>query len=238
MSKRFVCTTCLAILSIPSFSALSATEGFFGVQQDMIQQVSEAQQDLREGQPMTAIARANLVLIDHPLKVYVAYDDVDGRKQRDCERAISAAIELWNQGLDGETQFERTDDAGSADIHMTFRQDVSDNGVAVGGLVTWRRAINYSYGTPTDSTTAEVQVRVHKPHGGGMSFEHMRHETSHELGHVLGLEDSPRRGDIMSPLDLRRPVGKISDFELDALKKLRRAAHEVKDQALLAYAGI
>ncbi len=238
MSNRFWTTICLATLALPSFSSINRTEGFIGVQQDMIQQVEDARDDLRGGSPLMALAHANLVLMDHPLKIYVAFDNINSRRKGDCDRAIDAAIKLWNDGLDGENPFMRTDVEEGADIHLKFENDVKDGKVAVGGLVKWKRAIDFVDGQPTDKTSADVHVRVKMPRGGYMSFEHMRHEASHELGHVLGLDDSPRMGDIMSSLDLRHPVGRISNFELDALKRLRQAAHEVKDEVLLAYTQV
>ena len=238
MSKRFVTTVCLAILALPSFSTMGRTEGYFGVQPDLVQQVYEAQEDLKQGQNMNAIARANLVLIDHTLTVHVSYDAVGNRQRKDCEKAVDAAIEMWNKSLDSDHQFVRTQAEQSADIKITFKPEVYENQVPVGGLVSWRRAIAYDEGQPVDNTTAEVQVRVRRPGGGNMTFEHMRHETGHELGHVLGLDDSAHRGDLMGPLDLRRPVANVSEYELESLKRLRRAAHEVKDEALLAYAAL
>ena len=238
ISRRFWGTFFLAMAALPSFSSINTTEGFIGVQQDMIQQVQDARDDLKDGEPLMALAHANLVLMDRPLKIFVSFDDISGRRLRDCNRAIDAAIGLWNKGLEGETPFVRTDIAEGSDIQLKFENDVMDGNVAVGGLVKWRRAITYVDGQPLDKTSADVQVRVKMPRGGYMSFEHMRHEASHELGHVLGLDDSPRSGDIMSGLDLRHPVGKISDFELDALKRLRQAAHEVKDEALIAYTQV
>ncbi|MBI3721895.1 MAG: hypothetical protein HY248_05010 [Fimbriimonas ginsengisoli] len=85
---------------------------------------------------------------------------------------------------------------------------------------------------PLRVRTAEIRVRTHNPWARGMSFEQMRHEVAHELGHVLGLDDSRRLGAVMSPLDLRRPVGKVGDDELEALHRLRDLAAEVRREAL------
>ncbi|MBI1755905.1 MAG: hypothetical protein HYR64_02215 [Fimbriimonas ginsengisoli] len=117
-------------------------------------------------------------------------------------------------------------------MRIAFEPDVVDRGVPVGGLVSWRRAIEYVNQIPTDETTAEIRVRTHNPWARGMSFEQMRHEVAHELGHVLGLDDSRRLGAVMSPLDLRRPVGKVGDDELEALHRLRDLAAEVRREAL------
>lgn len=238
ISRRFWGTLFLATAALPSFSSINTTEGFIGVQQDMIQQVQDARDELKDGEPLMAMAHANLVLMDRPLKIFVSFGDINTRRQGDCDRAINAAIDLWNKGLDGEKPFTRTAFETGSDIQLKFENDVVDGNTPVGGLVKWHRAITYVDGQPTDKTSADVQVRVKMPRGGYMSFEHMRHEASHELGHVLGLDDSPRSGDIMSGLDLRHPVGKISDFELDALKRLRQAAQAVKDEALIAYTQV
>ena len=54
----------------------------------------------------------------------------------------------------------------------------------------------------------------------------------HELGHVLGLNDSPRVGDIMGPLDLRKPVTTLGVDEVQALRDIRESAAEIRRQAL------
>jgi predicted Zn-dependent protease len=234
MYKKFAVTALFAALALPSYSVYSRSDMFMGVQQDLVQQVEIARNEVNEGKPALAIARTDLVLIDQPLKVGVSYDRVPDSQRADCDRAVQAAIELWNKGLDDDQQYVLASDPSEADIHVTFKPKVYDGESAAGGLVKWRRTITYVNDEPVVATKAEVQIRTSKPHGGRMSFELMRHEASHELGHVLGLEDCPRMGEVMSPLDLRNPVDHLSSFELGAITHLREVAREVKQEALLA----
>jgi Zn-dependent peptidase ImmA (M78 family) len=65
-----------------------------------------------------------------------------------------------------------------------------------------------------------------------MLLEHMRHTCAHELGHVLGLDDSPFYGDIMGPLDLKHPVTDFEATELESLRAVRAEAEQVREQVL------
>ncbi len=229
---------CLTAVALPISSWSASADRFEGVQQDMVDQVAQARRNLQKGDLTMAMAHADLVLLDNPLKVSVVFDGVGTYRQPECQRAVEAALDLWNASLGGEKQFVRTSHPERADIRIHFQPQVYDHGDAVGGFVRWDRSIVYANNQPAAKTSADVQVRVLTPSGDYMSFEQMRHEASHELGHVLGLVDNKEYGDIMSPLVLQHPVGTISVGELEALKRLRRQAHEVKSEALLASTGV
>jgi hypothetical protein len=92
-------------------------------------------------------------------------------------------------------------------------------------------------GTPHMDMSADVRVRTIKPDGSPMLLEHMRHTSAHELGHVLGLDDSPFYGDIMGPLDLSHPVSDFEAAELDNLRAVRSEAEQVREQALAKQSG-
>jgi hypothetical protein len=57
-----------------------------------------------------------------------------------------------------------------------------------------------------------------------MPFEVIRHEACHELGHVLGLDDTNIVGAVMGPLDLNRPASGPSDAEVEAVRLVRTEA--------------
>jgi predicted Zn-dependent protease len=65
-----------------------------------------------------------------------------------------------------------------------------------------------------------------------MPMESMRHEMMHEIGHVLGLEDTESTGAIMGPLDMNRPVSRPLPHEVKAVWDIRLEASRIRKDAL------
>lgn len=231
MHKRLILTMLAAAVAVPTYSTKGPVGPIESIQPDMLRQVEYARQELKDGEWAFAMARANLVSFDRPLYVSVSYKGVDDSLKPTCEMALQAAFKVWADAL-GETQFRLTTRDSVADIKVCFEPEVKDGRYPVGGLVKWKRSIVMESYQPVQKTEASAQIRVNNPQGGNMSFEHLRHECAHEMGHVLGLEDSPRTGEIMSMLDLRRPVSRASSGEVDSLVRMRKLANEVKEEAV------
>ena len=201
------------------------------IQPDMVKQVSYARTELQSGDWAMAMAHANLVDFDRPLKVSVSFENVRPDLQNTCRKSLTAGMKIWQDALGGRP-YEFTDQPGDADVEVTFKREVSEGKAPVGGLVRWRRSVEVVNDGPEQRTDAEAFIRTENPRGGHMTFEQMRHECAHELGHVLGLEDSPRSGEIMSMLDLQHPVSKAAKVEVEALMKVRKLAMQVKQDAV------
>lgn len=197
----------------------------------MVKQVTYARAELQSGDWAMAMAHANLVDFDRPLKVSVTFENVRAEQQAICRKSLAAGMKIWEDAL-GSHQYEFTNQPGDADVEVTFRREVCEGKCPVGGLVRWRRSVEVVNDGPEQRTDAEAFIRTENPRGGHMSFEQMRHECAHELGHVLGLEDSPRTGEVMSMLDLQHPVSKAAKVEVEALMKLRKLAMQVKQDAV------
>jgi hypothetical protein len=60
----------------------------------------------------------------------------------------------------------------------------------------------------------------------------MKHEIMHEMGHILGLEDSDRVGDLMGPLDVNHPVSGPKSYESEAVYELRSQADRIRKEVL------
>ncbi|MEQ1933145.1 MAG: matrixin family metalloprotease, partial [Fimbriimonadaceae bacterium] len=101
-----------------------------------------------------------------------------------------------------------------------------------GGFTSWQRQIlRFENGSYQAKLAASVQLRTITPQGKPMSLAQMRHAAMHELGHILGLDDSPDQGDVMGPLDLSRPVIEPKSDEIAELLKLRKDAQEIRTRA-------
>jgi hypothetical protein len=102
----------------------------------------------------------------------------------------------------------------------------------VAGFTSWQRKIETDSPHSSQMTFhADMQLRDRDLDYRPMSFEAMRHEACHETGHVLGLDDSDRRGDLMGPLEITHPVSGPTTIEADSVRSLREEAKEIQTEA-------
>lgn len=199
---------------------------------DLPEHLEYAEKDLDHGQVSDALAHLDLILMSH-MHYHLNFVNVDAETQPECKAAFEDAVAMWERALGKDWDLEEAADGQPAEVQVTFQPDVQQNGSEVAGYVTWRRrVVTGADGTPHMDMSADVRVRTVKPDGSPMLLEHMRHTSAHELGHVLGLDDSPFYGDIMGPLDLNHPVSDFEAAELDNLRAVRAEAETVREQAL------
>lgn len=197
---------------------------------DLPQHLESANRDLEKGLVQDAIAHLDLVLMDRPVRYRFDFHNLSEERQAECAAAFRDATAMWQRALGKEVEFKEVGAGEPAELNVTFQSDVKQSGNEVAGFVTWRRKVEGN--PPQMSLNAEVKVRTQQPTGEPMLLEHMRHTCAHELGHVLGLDDSPYFGDIMGPLDLKHPVIDFEASELENLKAVRAEALQVRQQAL------
>lgn len=186
-----------------------------------------ARRDVSQGNIGTAMAHLSLILMEEPVRYRIEFVRVPDSMKPTCRLAFEEAVELWQQAFPGEIHFTEVADAASSDLTITFEPDVRQSGNAVAGIVNWKRRVLPSRPAKCQ-LSAEMHLRIMQPSGRYMQIEHMRHTAAHELGHVLGLDDSPFFGDIMGPLDLARPATGFEVSELENLRTVRLQAQEVK----------
>jgi predicted Zn-dependent protease len=133
---------------------------------------------------------------------------------------------MWETAL-GQTVFEVTE-TGRPDVVIHFQSNVSDNGVEVCGHSQWTRGVLNPDTNPTVVLTADVQVRMFKPNGEQLSYEQLRACAAHELGHILGLDDSKNAGGVMGRMDFNHPVMSIQDDEVATLVQARLEAASIR----------
>lgn len=199
---------------------------------DLPEHLEYAQKDVQGGQMEDALAHIDLILMDHAT-YHINFDDVAPEKQAECTAAFRDAVAMWDRALGTGFELDEVPADQPAEINVTFQPDVKQSGSEVAGYVTWRRRVVGGEGSPIKMDfSADVRVRTIQPNGDPMMLEHMRHTSAHELGHVLGLDDSPFYGDIMGPLDLQHPVTDFESAELENLRAVRAEAEQVKEQVL------
>lgn len=188
---------------------------------------------MKDGQIDDALAHIGLILMNHAT-YHISFDPaVAAEKQPECIAAFRDAVAMWDRALGPDFELDEVPADQPAEINVTFQPDVKQSGSEIAGFVTWRRRVVTGDGSPAHMDfSADVEVRTVMPDGTPMMLEHMRHTSAHELGHVLGLDDSPFFGDIMGPLDLQHPVTDFDAAELENLRAVRAEAEQVREQAL------
>ena len=159
-------------------------------------------------------------------------------EKKTCTRAFDASLDAWQTDLDNSIHFRRDEDPTKADVIVRFRFDVRMGKEAVAGFTNWSRTIKMEKDRGIEASfKADIQVRERDLNRSPMSFESMRQESEHEIGHILGLDDSDLEGDLMGPLNIAHPVACPRDYEVAAVKKLREEAQQIKADALAQQKG-
>lgn len=186
-----------------------------------------------------AVAHAELVLVGQQVTYSLRFSDMSTQAQKRCTDAFVGAAKSWESELEGSVHFRQSADPATADVAVSFKPCIEMRGQEIAGYVNWKRTITTSgTGDIKWKYHANMQIRTVNVDQAPMSFESMRHAAMHELGHVLGLDDSDQQGDVMGPLNVRCPVTAPKPHEVMAVHDLRIRAEQLRDDALYAGLGL
>jgi len=221
----------LVVPMVPAHSTPSG-ESTAPVLTEIHDHLRKAQICIDEGTFALAAAHADAVLVKDDFTYAVKWEGVaEGLKPR-AKEALSQGLENWRTGLKNSVSFTEITDAAKADVVIRFKPDVRMDGEPVAGYANWRRVIDQApNGTVTTRVTADLQIRLLTPAKRTMSKEAVRHEIMHEMGHVLGLEDTDDIGNIMGPLDVDHPAAGPKAHEIQAVWDIRTQAKKIRLQA-------
>jgi hypothetical protein len=194
--------------------------------------------DVESNTLVMARAEAQLILLDNRVKYSVNFESVPQNQRKECMDCLHAAMSEWERDLEGTFRFTQVEadakstDEAPAEVVVRFRPSVTMHKEQVAGYVNWSRTLNAeSDGTVKARFSADLQLRIKDLEGRKMPSDAMRHAAMHELGHVLGLDDSPVEGDVMGPLDIENPVSAPTSLEIETVKSLRAQANEILDKS-------
>jgi predicted Zn-dependent protease len=193
--------------------------------------LTQARQCIDSGQ--FALAIAHLDEFAKPELTYSAeFQSVPDKLHASNLQSLHEAVAAWQDGLGDSVKFREVDASENADVKVLFKADVRMGQEAVAGYANWQRSIDPAAdGKPAGHFVATLQIRtldlLFKP----MPANAVRHEVMHEFGHVLGLEDSNSKTDLMGPLDQEHPLLKPQPHEMKAVLDLRNAASKIRSDA-------
>lgn len=196
--------------------------------------MEQARSHLDRGTVEVAMAHATVVLVGDRVRYTIRFQNVHPERHRSFERAFEAAVESWERLLDDTVRFHRIDRTEDADVNVRFMPAVKMHKEQVAGYVNWRRTIKIEQDKVKECHfKADLQLRTQTLEGTPMPGDAVKHAAMHEVGHVMGLDDSPRQGDIMGPLDINRPVARPQPHEVASVRALREEARSIREQARL-----
>lgn len=194
------------------------------IQDRLYEHLDAASRAYLYGHTSEATAYAEMVLLSRAIKVSVDDSNVPDRMKDSARRAFRDAMINWEEALNGEVKFvivPRRD----ADVVVSYTGDIRVSGDEAAGTVRWtRQVMNIGLDQFEYFVRATIVLRTHTPRREEMNYDQMLHTAGHELGHILGLEDSRNARELMGPLRLDRPVQRATTNERDSLIALRHQA--------------
>lgn len=193
--------------------------------------MAQAEQLIQQGRWQAALAQTDSILLNTPIRIWLGFD-AKSHQCRGYAKNILKAMAMWQKGMADETLFLIVEDPRLADVRITMVDEIRRDDHNSAGSIHWERTISGTDDIGYEMTyKADVQLAIHGPNGRKLNNDQMVHAAAHELGHVLGLQDSSEVGNIMGALNLRKPVKKPSDIEILALNEVRALASDLRKQA-------
>jgi hypothetical protein len=214
---RLTSTTLLVALSVATGFATYKVRA--AVHPSVSEHLDTARVQSQLGNDNEAGGYAQSMLMGPKIHVHLNYGDAV--QLEDCDRAVAGAFDMWETALGHQIHFELVDTPKEAEVEVTFGKNVKLKGQIVSGYINWSRSISTTTGEVKPLFSADVKLRTTDPKGRPLSFEAMRHTFGHELGHLFGLDDVKQIGKLMGPLDLRRPVSRPDESEIETVLAIR-----------------
>lgn len=170
---------------------------------------------------VTALQASRDVLSPQSITVYVPENVKANRVQ-----AFFLALREWERSLNYGVRFTLVDSPSEASVTVKFVDSLKIPGGEAGGYASWKRSVTADRGVYKGAVTAQIQLAA-KAGGSELCDKALKHAALHEVGHVLGLDDSDMVGGVMGPLDLYRPVTSPTWNEIQALRKVRNDVQQI-----------
>jgi hypothetical protein len=187
------------------------------------------------GDQAKILAETSLILLNTPTSVYFDMDGVEVPYDKKYLDAARSGLQLWNTAMPGTPLFTEAKTAAGAQVIVHFQDLLEMDGKRICGHVFWRRSMHWKTDANEYQTVLSGEIKVAmraRPNGEWHEISSIQHIVAHELGHILGLNDSAIYTDIMGPDVHGRSVTVLSIDELNSFKQLRTECLKLRGSAL------
>ena len=198
---------------------------------DCLDSLRRFSQAADEGDLVRARAGLKALLVSGTIPVQIDATGLGHQNVSMFETATRRGIAMWSSYLP-ETRFSFSEESNQCLIKVNFVDHLSGDHETQ-GVITVSRSICTSLNNETYKLKAEISVL--KWVGSRLLTEDEATEViSHELGHLVGLDDHTQKNGIMGPFVPGRPRLKLSWEEIEMLQNYRSAIKDSLMRTVLA----
>ncbi len=212
----------MALSVVAAFSSGSWEAGRRYIQPKVLDELGRAAERLDAGAYDEAEARLDLVLAKTPLAVSLDTRGLAVADQVKAMKALQDAVALWRSELGDEAIFQIVP-REMAQVRVVWTEGQLYGGRCAGQAL-WSRQAWSSGGRFHSEISADIEIATRDADGRTFPEASLTQAAAHELGHVLGMDDSGRKGDLMGPVRVSSPVLALSTREQEAIDGLRTRA--------------
>lgn len=180
--------------------------------------------------------------------IQIALDPASLTPSASAKDGLSKAFQTWNTSLGSDNPVEFVGNVKDADLTIKFVEKIPRSGHDALGLIELKKEYRWNKSRYETEVTGTIYIQNHydKTPLTAVQFSEV---IAHELGHLIGLDDIDKTGQLMGPMLLDKPCPAPNKRETYAVQFLRNQAkkqwnsvlsliqkdRESPDQPLLSY---
>lgn len=195
--------------------------------------LERAQTALIEGRLQESEASLEALGVGTPVRVSIDLSGMPPEHRAGAWVGYLSALNMWEDASHGLVRWHLSTPE-QAQVRMSFVSTAQYEHRHVAGRATWSRAVQRLGDSYFATLRADIAIGLTDPTGAPLSLPAIRHVMAHELGHVIGLDDSPMSGSIMGRLDPQEPAHALSPHDEAELTSLHTVVRDVQTALLVA----
>ncbi len=195
--------------------------------------LERAQTALAEGRLGESEASLEALGVGAPVRVSIDLTGMPADQRAGAWVSYLSALRMWEDASHGLVRWHLSTPE-NAQVRIAFVPAARYEHRHVAGRATWSRAVHQLGDSYFATLRADIAIGLQDPNGQALSLPAIRHVMAHELGHVIGLDDSPMSGSIMGRLDPQAPAHALSADDEAELNNLHAVVRDVQTALMVA----